>query len=122
MDAVRDGGSHLPADALHFEYFSAPAGEPAAPVQAEGFEVALKRSGALLFVPADRSILEVLEAHGHEVPFSCREGLCGTCETTVCEGEPDHRDYVYPPSQRDALTTMLPCVSRSKSPRLVLDL
>ena len=73
-------------------------------------------------MPPDQSILEVLEANGHEVPFSCREGLCGTCETAVCEGEPDHRDYVYPPSQRDSLKTMLVCVSRAKSPRLVLDL
>jgi len=67
-------------------------------------------------------VLEVLEENGHEVPFSCREGLCGTCETAVCEGQPEHLDYVYPPSQRDSLTTMLVCVSRCKSEKLVLDL
>jgi ferredoxin len=82
----------------------------------------LKRSGASLHVPPAQSILEVLEANGHEVPFSCREGLCGTCETAVCEGEVDHRDYVYPPAQRESLRTMLVCVSRAKSARLVLDL
>jgi vanillate O-demethylase ferredoxin subunit len=126
MDAVRSAGAQLPPEHLHFEYFSAPApaagAEPAAAAQPEGFWVDLKRAGVSLHVRPGRSILEVLEDHGHEVPFSCREGLCGTCETTVCEGEPEHLDYVYPPSQRPSLTTMLVCVSRAKSPRLVLDL
>ena len=119
MEAVREHGAPLGDEHLHFEWFSAPAAE-AAP--AGGFWIDLQRSGASLHVPAEQSILEVLEAHGHEVPFSCREGLCGTCETAVCEGQPDHRDYVYPPAQRDSLRSMLVCVSRAKSPRLVLDL
>jgi ferredoxin len=73
-------------------------------------------------VPETQSILEVLEHHGHDVPFSCREGVCGTCETAVCDGEPDHRDYIYPQSQRPALRSMLVCVSRARSERLTLDL
>ena len=121
MEAVRDHGAHLPPEALHFEWFSAPAAaEAAAP--AEGFWIDLARSGASLHVPPDQSILEVLETNGHEVPFSCREGLCGTCETTVCGGEPEHLDYVYPPTERPRLRTMLVCVSRARSPRLTLDL
>jgi ferredoxin-NADP reductase len=122
MEAVRTHGAHLGDEALHFEWFNAPVAAPQAQESSDGFWIDLKRSGTSLHVPADRSILEVLEANGHEVPFSCREGVCGTCETAVCEGEPDHRDYVYPPAQRDALKTMLVCVSRAKSPRLVLDL
>lgn len=121
MEAVREQGAHLPSDALHFEWFSAPTAQPEA-APAAGFRVDLKRSGASLHVPPGQSILEVLEANGHEVPFSCREGLCGTCETAVCEGEPEHLDYVYPPAQRATLRTMLVCVSRAKSARLVLDL
>jgi vanillate O-demethylase ferredoxin subunit len=120
MEAVREHGAHLPPEALHFEWFSAPATEVPAP--AEGFWIDLQRSGASLHVPPGQSILDVLEANGHEVPFSCREGLCGTCETTVCGGEPEHLDYVYPPAQRPQLRTMLVCVSRARSPRLALDL
>ena len=120
MAAVQQHGAHLPPDNLHFEWFNAPAGE--APADApEGFWIDLMRSGASLHVPPHQSILEVLEQHGYEVPFSCREGLCGTCETVVCEGEPEHLDYVYPPAQRPQLRTMLVCVSRARSPRLVLD-
>ncbi|HET8744883.1 MAG TPA: PDR/VanB family oxidoreductase [Ramlibacter sp.] len=124
MEAVREHGGHLGDDALHFEWFSAPAAEPqeGTASEADGFWIDLQRSGTSLHVPPERSVLEVLEANGHEVPFSCREGLCGTCETAVCEGQPEHRDYVYPPSQRESLRTMLVCVSRAKSPRLVLDL
>jgi vanillate O-demethylase ferredoxin subunit len=120
MEAVQRHGAHLPAGSLNFEWFSAPAQTTAG--VPEGFWVDLKRSGASLHVPPDRSILDVLEANGHEVPFSCREGLCGTCETAVCEGEPEHLDYVYPPAQRPQLRTMLVCVSRARSPRLSLDL
>jgi vanillate O-demethylase ferredoxin subunit len=122
MEAVREHGAHLGADALHFEWFSAPAANDPPAADADGFWIDLKRSGASLHVPPAQSILEVLEANGHEVPFSCREGLCGTCETAVCEGEVDHRDYVYPPAQRESLRTMLVCVSRAKSARLVFDL
>ena len=123
MTAVQNAGAHLPSDALHFEWFSAPAANAATPESAaDGFWVDLKRSGQSHFVPPGQSILEVLEQNGHELPFSCREGLCGTCETAVCAGEPDHLDYVYPPSQRDSLRSMLICVSRAKTPRLVLDL
>jgi ferredoxin-NADP reductase len=122
MQAVQAHGAHLPPDALHFEWFSPPPQEVAAAAPAGSFWVDLKRSGTSLLVPPEQSILEVLEANGHEVPFSCREGLCGTCETAVCGGEPDHRDYVYPPAQRAQLRGMLVCVSRAKSERLVLDL
>ncbi|MBS0340144.1 MAG: oxidoreductase [Proteobacteria bacterium] len=121
MEAVREHGSHLDEDHLHFEWFSAPALEAQAP-EGDGFWIDLKRSGASLHVPPGQSVLEVLEANGHEVPFSCREGLCGTCETGVCDGEPEHLDYVYPPAQRPQLRTMLVCVSRARSPRLTLDL
>lgn len=122
MQSVQQMALHLPDDALHFEYFTAPA-TPAAGSDGEaGFWIDLQRSGRSYLVPPGRSILEVLEDHGHEVPFSCREGLCGTCETRVCGGQPEHLDYVYPPSQREGLATMLVCVSRARSERLALDL
>lgn len=124
MQAVQRDGSHLGPQALHFEWFTAPAhptGQAAAPA-AGGFWVDLERSGTSLHVPPQRSILEVLEENGHEVPNSCREGLCGTCETAVLGGEPEHLDYVYPPASRPQLRAMLVCVSRARSQRLVLDL
>lgn len=122
MESVREQGAHLPPETLHFEWFSAPSNGAAMATPAEGFWIDLERSGASLHVPPGQSILEVLETNGHEVPFSCREGLCGTCEITVCGGEPEHLDYVYPPAQRPQLRTMLVCVSRARSPRLALDL
>ncbi len=123
MEAVQQAGGHLGPDGLHFEWFSAPASDGAvAHVNDDGFWIDLKQSGRSLHVPGGQSILEVLEQSGYELPFSCREGVCGTCETTVCAGEPDHRDYVYSPAQREGLRTMLICVSRARSPRLQLDL
>ncbi|MBN6040212.1 oxidoreductase [Amycolatopsis sp. 195334CR] len=88
----------------------------------EGFEVELARTGAVLGVPAGRSILEVVEEAGVPVLSSCQEGTCGTCETPVLSGEPEHRDSVLTGEERQAGDTMMICVSRACSPRLVLDL
>jgi vanillate O-demethylase ferredoxin subunit len=120
MNAVRSLSEHLPSGAVRFEWFTAPEADGDLP--SDSFEVELARSKTELVVPAGKSILEVLEENGFEVPFSCREGLCGTCVTNVISGEPDHRDYVLSDDERESGKLMTVCCSRSKSPRLVLDL
>ncbi|MFD5628241.1 PDR/VanB family oxidoreductase [Streptomyces sp. NPDC127072] len=86
------------------------------------FEVELSRSGRTLTVPAGVSVLDTVRAAGVEVLYSCTEGTCGTCETDVLEGVPDHRDSVLDAEEREAGETMLICVSRCRGKRLVLDL
>lgn len=134
VKAVREATAHLPEGTVKFEFFTAPAdarpqarqeaGPAAAPVGAAdgAFRIELRRSGKCLDVPAGQSILEVLERHGHEVPFSCREGLCRTCETPIVEGTCEHRDYVLSSDERAAGKSLMVCVSRSLQPLLVLDL
>ncbi|RAY10775.1 oxidoreductase [Actinomadura craniellae] len=104
---------------LHLERFSPLA--PPATAEPGAFDVVLQRSGVTLHVPADRSVLSVLEEGGVPVPSSCLEGVCGSCETAVIEGEVEHRDSVLTQAERDAGKTMFPCVSRCRSPRLILD-
>lgn len=103
---------------IHFEAF-APIAEAAT---AGGFEVELARSQVRVSVLPGQSILEAISDAGIDVPFSCREGTCGTCETAVLAGEPDHRDNVLTASERASNKTMMICCSGSKSARLVLDL
>jgi ferredoxin-NADP reductase len=86
------------------------------------FEVELARTGRTLTVPADVSVLDTVRSAGVEVLYSCTEGTCGTCETDVLEGTPDHRDSVLTDEERAAGETMLICVSRCRGKRLVLDL
>ena len=105
---------------LHVERFAPKGGALDGPC--EEFEIELARSGVSLTVPADCSIIEVLEEAGIMVPFSCEEGICGTCLTTVLSGVPDHRDSVLTDEEHAAGDTMTVCVSRSRTPRLVLDL
>ncbi|GAA2594094.1 PDR/VanB family oxidoreductase [Streptomyces axinellae] len=81
------------------------------------FEAALARSGRTVRVPADESLLEALAHAGRPVQAGCREGVCGSCELTVLDGEPEHRDDIGAPAGR-----MYACVSRARSARLVLDL
>jgi ferredoxin len=120
LAAVEDRCAAWPSRALHLERFSArPMG---APVRAEAFDVELVGSGLALTVPPQRSILDVVEAAGIGVLSSCAEGTCGTCETGVLDGLPDHRDSVLTADERAANDCMLICVSRSCTARLVLDL
>jgi ferredoxin-NADP reductase len=85
-------------------------------------EIQISSSGETYRVDSDESILDVLNANGFDVPYSCHEGLCGTCETGVLEGIPDHRDRVLSAEERAENTCMMLCVSRAQSGRLVLDL
>lgn len=123
MDAVaRIGASQGVAPTrLHFERFSAePVTAPATAL--DRFEVHLARAGLTLKVGPDDSILSALEAAGLDCPSSCQQGICGTCRVAVLEGRPDHRDQVLSDAEREANDAIYICVSRSLSPRLVLDL
>ena len=86
------------------------------------FEVHLAQRNLTLTVQPDQSILKVLQDAGVDVPFSCSEGICGTCLTKVKEGEPDHWDMYLTPEEQEKGDCIMVCISRSKSPRLVLDL
>jgi ferredoxin-NADP reductase len=88
----------------------------------ESFDVVLSVSGERLTVPADKTIIEVLKEAGHSVVTSCEEGYCGTCETEVLGGIPDHRDEYLDPEERESNQRMMICCGRSKSPELVLKL
>ena len=93
------------------------------PISADGsFEVQLQKSGQTLKVSKDESIRKVLQDAGHDVPFSCSEGICGTCLTTVVAGKPDHWDMYLTPEEQEKGDCMMVCCSRSQTARLVLDL
>ncbi|MFD7287142.1 PDR/VanB family oxidoreductase [Streptomyces sp. NPDC059863] len=120
LAAVEDRCRPWPTGTLQVERFQA--AELPSPVGESAFDVVLVRSDLTLRVPAERSILEVAREAGAPVLSSCAEGICGTCETEVLEGEPDHRDSVLGPEERESGETMMICVSRARGPRLVLDL
>ena len=120
LAAVEGAASHWPHGSLHMERFTPRPQSP--PVRSDPFEVVLKRSGVTVTVPPDRSVLDVVEQAGARVLSSCAEGTCGTCETLVLEGVPDHLDSVLDDDERRRGDCMMICVSRSCGPRLVLDL
>lgn len=123
MDAVRSVSQrYLPGNQVHFELFGVPSPADADRSPDQSFVVELAQSQMELTVPAHKSILDVLEAAGVMAPFSCREGLCRTCECRVLEGEVEHRDYVLNAEERASNKVILQCVSRAKSAKLVLDI
>lgn len=121
MQAVTDYSERHPTNPVFLEWF-APPKESAVRAPNGAFDVKLNRSGEVFRVEEGETILDVLERNGHQMPCACREGMCRTCETTVIEGAPDHRDYVLTKAEREEGRTMMICVSRAKGSTLVLDI
>ena len=119
LAAVERRCAGWPAGALRTERFAA---RPAAPAVDHDIEVVLRQSGRTVRVPAGTSILKAVEQDGVAVLSSCGEGTCGTCETGVLDGEPEHRDSVLTEAERAAGDVMMICVSRCRGRSLVLDL
>jgi tetrachlorobenzoquinone reductase len=118
LEAFEQATNALPRERVHVEYFTAK--EP--PAREGGFKVVLARSARELTVPPGKTILDTLSEAGINVAHSCTEGVCGTCETRVLEGIPDHRDLILTEGERASNKTMMICCSGAKSERLVLDL
>ncbi|MFI1501694.1 PDR/VanB family oxidoreductase [Streptomyces platensis] len=104
----------FPAERLRVERFRP---EPKTFGPDTEFEAVCARSARTVRVPADETLLDALAHAGHPLPTGCREGVCGSCELTVLDGEPEHRDDIGARAGR-----MYACVSRALTPRLVLDL
>lgn len=120
LDAVERTMSGWPAHRLRTERFQA--AEQGPPVRIEPFEVELARTGTTVTVTPELSVLDAARRAGVTTLSSCRKGTCGTCETAVLAGIPDHRDSILADHERAAGDCMFPCVSRSATARLVLDL
>ncbi|OOW00438.1 PDR/VanB family oxidoreductase [Pseudomonas sp. MF4836] len=117
LDSARAQGWR--EECLHREYFAA------APVDSSNdgrFSVKLGSTGHVYEIPADRSVVQVLQAHGVEIAMSCEQGICGTCLTRVLEGVPEHRDLFLTEEEQALNDQFTPCCSRSKTPLLVLDI
>lgn len=120
LDAVEEGCASWPDGSLHLERFAAK--EVVASEDAlDSFEVECSRSGMTVTVPEGISIFDAVERAGVDVLGSCMEGICGTCEADVLEGTPDHRDSILSKTERERGDTIMLCVSRSLSKKLVLD-
>ncbi|MFB9123481.1 oxidoreductase [Paraburkholderia dipogonis] len=117
LHAARAAG--WPEAQLHYEFFAAEARSPADDAR---FEVEIASTGQVVVVEKDETVVQALAKVGVEIQISCEQGVCGTCLTRVLEGEPDHFDVYLSAEERAANDQFLPCCSRGKSSRLVLDL
>lgn len=119
LSAVEQRCAAWPSGSLHLERFAAKSTEGAVDTE---FDVVLARTGITITVPADRSIFDAVQDHGISVLGSCHEGVCGTCETVIIEGEGDHRDSVLNDEEKASNETIMICVSRCRSGSITLDL
>ena len=121
MEAVKSATAGWPQDMVNYEWFK-PRRSQGDAVPSSIVKVICERSNKIVEVAPDQTILAALIAAGIEVPKSCEQGICGTCELGVLKGEVDHRDSILSPSERQTNSTMMVCVSRAKGSTLVLDI
>ncbi|WP_282605160.1 PDR/VanB family oxidoreductase [Pelagibius sp. Alg239-R121] len=107
-----------PEARIHFELFTPPVPQTGD----RPFEIEVASTGESYTIPVGESIIQVLEAAGHDLIYDCQRGDCGICQTDVISGEPDHRDLVLTDSEKAEGKVMQICVSRARSVKLVLDL
>lgn len=120
LDAIESRCASWQSSRLRTERFVPK--EQGAPVRGTAFDVELARSGMTVSVDPGVSVLDAVRSAGVAVLSSCHAGTCGTCETAVLAGAPDHRDSILTDTERAAQTCMFICVSRACSDRLILDL
>jgi tetrachlorobenzoquinone reductase len=118
LEAFEAATAGRPSDHVHVEYFKA----REKPAAEGGFELKLARSNRTIAVQVGQTILDALLEAGISANYACTEGVCGTCETRVIEGIPDHRDLFLSKEGQGANKTIIICCSGSKAPRLVLDI
>jgi len=118
LEAFEAATSDRPSEQVHVEYFKA----KEKPASEGGFEVRLARSNRTIKVEQGKTILNALLDAGIAANYACTEGVCGTCETRVIEGIPDHRDLFLGKDEQATNKTMMICCSGSKSSTLVLDI
>lgn len=112
LDALAGCCAAWPQDTLRVEHFHSTLGT-LDPSKEQPFEVVLKDSGIVITVPADQTLLTALRGANIDVQSDCEEGLCGSCEVRVLEGDIDHRDVVLTRTEREANDKMMACCSRS---------
>jgi len=117
IEVFRASAGWRPEDNVHIEHF---VGTRSKPTMA--FDVELKRRGKTFHVPIGETILDVLLRNGVYVSHSCREGVCGSCETRVLEGVPEHMDNVLSSRERASNALIMVCCSGCSSGKLVLDI
>jgi tetrachlorobenzoquinone reductase len=118
LEAFKQASRSRASHTVHLEYFS-PAQEAAT---GGGFDVRLARSGRTIAIAPGKTILATLLDAGVPVSYACSEGTCGTCETRVIDGLPDHRDVYLTDDEHAANKQIMICCSGARSPVLVLDL
>jgi ferredoxin-NADP reductase/DMSO/TMAO reductase YedYZ heme-binding membrane subunit len=121
LSAVREQVDARPDLSLHSELFTGELFTGGSPTGGAAFHVKLHRTGQVIAVPGDRSVLQAVRDVLPDVPAGCEQGVCGACRTKVLAGEPDHRDNLLSSAER-ATGAMLICVSRALSEHLILDL
>jgi vanillate monooxygenase ferredoxin subunit len=106
-------------DNVHLERFT---GTTPKPGDAREFTIEIKKTGQLVTIPKDKTVVEALRAVGIDIPVSCEQGVCATCLTNIVEGIPDHRDLILTNQEHESGKIFTPCVSRALSDILVIDI
>jgi uncharacterized protein len=133
MESIRAGlkNAGVPESRVFFEMFTKAVGTKAvgstsdrsstpAHDQAGKAEIVFTQSNkTLIWQDHTNSILECAEANDLNPPYSCRQGICGTCQCKLLEGEVEYQEN---PTAAIEAGSVLICISKPKTPKVVLEL
>jgi cytochrome P450/ferredoxin-NADP reductase len=120
LDSIESILANAPPEVLRMERFSNQL--EGIPQENTAFDVVLAQSGRKLHVPANKTMLDVINKAGGNILSTCNKGVCGTCEVRVLKGVPEHRDVVLTQSEKNDNSLMMACVSRCRGNAITLDL
>jgi len=76
--------------------------------------VVFMRSEKVCQGSAGRTLLDLAEKNGVQIPYGCRQGLCGTCATRVLSGTVQMDVDAGLTAEQKNAGYVLPCVSRAE--------
>jgi ferredoxin len=82
------------------------------PAERATFSINFSLSNRAVHCRADQTILDAAEGGGFPIPFSCRQGMCGTCRSKLVSGRVDMKHAGGIRQRQIDLGFILPCCSK----------
>ena len=114
----------IPDKLIHFEYFSADAieyDESLTSIENAEISASIRKNNYQVRLKQGETILQGLKRTGAPVPFSCQNGICGTCKAMLIEGDVKMKACMALSSDEVENNAILTCQSLAQTPKVKVE-